>query len=285
MPYATLVDAGTLARHLEDPGWAVVDCRHELADPARGRAAYLAAHLPGARYLHLEEDLSGPRTGTNGRHPLPDPSAFRATLERAGIGDGAQVVAYDAQGGMVAARLWWMLRWLGHPAAAVLDGGWGRWVDEGRPTTAALPALRPATFTGAPDPAAAVDAAWVLAHLRDPAVVVLDARGPDRHRGEHETIDPVAGRIPGSRNRFYQENLGPDGRFKPAEALARDYAAVLRGAAPGAVVASCGSGVSACHDLLAMEVAGLRGARLYPGSWSEWCADPARPVARGEPSP
>ncbi|HET9554792.1 MAG TPA: sulfurtransferase, partial [Anaeromyxobacteraceae bacterium] len=266
MAHTTLVDGETLARHLGDPGWIVFDCRHELAAPARGRTEYLAAHVPGARFLHLDEDLSGPRTGRNGRHPLPDPEAFRATLQRAGVGDAAQVIAYDDQGGMVAARLWWMLRWMGHPAVAVLDGGWGRWRAEGRPTTTELPAPRPATLRGAPSPAATVDASFVLAHLGDPAVVVLDARGADRHRGENETIDPVAGRIPGSRNRPWAENLTPDGRFKPAAALARELAEVLRGAAPVQVVASCGSGVSACHDLLAMEVAGLGGARLYPGS-------------------
>jgi thiosulfate/3-mercaptopyruvate sulfurtransferase len=284
MAFTTLVSTDTLARHLEDPGWVVLDCRHDLAQPARGRAEYLAAHLPGARFLHLDEDLSGPKTGANGRHPLPDPAAFRAALGRAGVGDGAQVVAYDDQGGMVAARLWWMLRWLGHDEVAVLDGGWTRWVAEGRPTTAEVPAPRPATFTGEPDPRATVDAAFLLGRLGQPAVVVLDARAPDRHRGQNETIDPVGGRIPGSRNRFFRDNLAEDGRFKPPAALALDFAAVLGGARPDQVVHACGSGVTACHNLLALEVAGLRGGRLYPGSWSEWCADPSRPRASGEPA-
>lgn len=284
MAFTTLVGTEILASHLEDARWVVLDCRHELADPGRGRADYLAGHVPGARFLHLDEDLCGPKTGANGRHPLPAPEAFRATLGRAGVSAGAQVVAYDDQGGMMAAHLWWMLRWMGHREVAVLDGGWGRWIAEGRPRTAEVPPPGRATFVGAPDPAATVDAAFVRAHLGDPAVVVLDARAPDRYRGQNETIDPVGGRIPGARNRFHRDNLAEDGRLKPPDALARELRAAIGAADPGQVVHSCGSGVSACLNLLAMEVACLPGGRLYPGSWSEWSADPARPVERGEPA-
>jgi len=289
MAHTTLVTTEVLANHLGDPAWVVIDCRHELTAPAKGRADYAAGHLPGAWFLHLDEDLSGPKSGRNGRHPLPEPAVVAATLGRCGIGRGVQVVAYDDQGGMAAARAWWLLRWLGHAEVAVLDGGFGRWVAEGRPVTTAVPAPAAATFTPAPSgPARAgppeagtVDAAYVLAHLGDPAVVLLDARAANRWRGEDETIDPVGGRIPGARNRFWKENLAADGRFKAPADLARELTAAAGGAPPAAIVHSCGSGVSAAHNLLAMEIAGLPGGRLYPGSWSEWCSDPARPVERG----
>jgi len=282
MPHTTLVTTDLLAQHLGDPAWVVIDCRHELAEPARGRADYAAGHVPGARFLHLDEDLSAPKTGRTGRHPLPDPAALRATLGRAGVTAGGQVVAYDDQGGMVASRLWWLLRWMGHEAVAVLDGGWSAWKAEGRPLTRDVPPPSSATFGGAPR-GGTVDAAWVLSRLGDPRTTVLDARAPGRFRGEGETIDPVGGRIPGARNRFWKDNLGPDGRFKAPGALAAELAAAAGGAPPDQVVHVCGSGVSACHNLLALEVAGLPGGRLYPGSWSEWCSDPSRPVERGEP--
>jgi thiosulfate/3-mercaptopyruvate sulfurtransferase len=284
MAFTTLIDTGTLSRHLEDPAFAVLDCRYDLADHGSGPREYVAAHLPGARYLHLERDLSGQKTGRNGRHPLPDPAAFAETLGRAGVGPGTQVVAYDAQGGMGAVRLWWMVRWLGHPAVAVLDGGWGKWVAEGRPVSAAVPAPRPATFPARPA-GSAVDAARVLSHLGAPDQILLDARAPNRHRGLDETLDPVGGRIPGSRNRFWKDNLDAAGCFKSAAQLREELRAALGGARPEQVVHFCGSGVSACNNLLAFEVAGLPGGKLYPGSWSEWCADPARPTARGEPGP
>lgn len=280
MRYTTLVSTETLARHLDDPAWIAFDCRHDLLDPAAGERAYAAGHIPGAIHLHLERDLSGAKTGCNGRHPLPDPEAFAERLGRLGVGEGMQVVAYDGGPGPFAARLWWMLRWMGHEAVAVLDGGYARWVAEGRPTSTESRARPPARFVRRPG-AAPVDAAYVEAHLGDPAVRLLDARSPERFRGENETLDPVAGHIPGAVNRYFMENLGPDGRFKPAAELRQAFSSLLRGADPGAVVHQCGSGVTACHNLLAMEVAGLAGSRLYPGSWSEWCADPARPVARG----
>ena len=280
MPYNTLIDTDTLARHLDDPDWVVFDCRHDLAKPDWGVAEYAKSHIPGARFLHLDRDLSGPLTGKNGRHPLPDPQAIAAKLGAAGVGPGTQVVAYDAQSGVYASRAWWVLRWLGHDAVAVLDGGFGKWLREDRGETDAVPAPSPARF----EPkrrAAAVDAAFVAAHLRDPGVRIVDARSNDRYRGENETLDPVAGHIPGSVNRYVRENLGSSGQFKSPAALREEWLRLLAGRAPEAIVHSCGSGVAACHNLLAMEVADLRGSRLYPGSWSEWVADPSRPVATG----
>ncbi len=273
MILTALVSTEILARQLADPDWVVFDCRHDLADPARGRRDYSESHIPGARFLHLDEDLSAPKTVTSGRHPLPDPDALVEKLGRAGVDSRKQVVAYDAQGGMVAARLWWLLRWLGHLPVAVLDGGWNEWTAEGRQQSAEVPKPRPARFAGKPG-GNWVNAEYVRSHLDDAGTVLVD---------ENETLDPVGGRIPGARNRYYRDNLDANGSFKPAAALRQAFAGVLDGADPEQVVHYCGSGVSACHNLLAMETAGLRGARLYPGSWSEWCADPSRPVARGEP--
>jgi len=283
MPFTTLVDTDTLAHHLDDPSWVVFDCRHDLARPSGGAAEYAKSHIPGARFLHLDRDLSAPMTGKNGRHPLPDPQALAATLGASGVGPATQVVVYDAQGGVYASRAWWSLRWLGHDAVAILDGGWGKWLKEDHPDTAAVPVPTPANFAARARPLA-VDAAFVLAHLRDPEVKVIDARGNDRYRGENETLDPVAGHIPGSVNRVIKENLDAAGRFKSAAQLRAEWEALLAGLAPGQVVHSCGSGVAACHNLFAMELAGLSGSRLYGGSWSEWVADPSRPVATG-PTP
>ena len=277
--FTTLVATGELARHLDDPRWTVFDCRHDLARPGLGRIEYLQAHIPGARFLHMDEDLAGPTTGTNGRHPLPDPAVFAAKLGAAGVGPDTQVVAYDAEGGVNAARLWWLLRWLGHDAVAVLDGGLGKWTREKRPVTAELPRVAPTRFEARLRPLA-VDAGLVFAQLRTPAMKIVDARSAERYRGENEPIDPVAGHIPGALNRFVRENL-EGGVFKAPELLHDEFGALLGGAAPDAVVHSCGSGVAACHNLLAMEIAGLAGSRLYPGSWSEWIADPARPRATG----
>ena len=276
-----LVSTEALARHLQD--WVIVDCRHSLQDTEAGRRAYLAGHIPGAHFLHADRDLSGPMTGHNGRHPLPSPEAFIATLEQVGVGPAQTVVAYDDMGGAFAARLWWMMRWLGLDQAAVLDGGWQRWTAEGRPVSAAVPEPRGAALSAQARTGDTVDTAFVLEHLQDPAMCLIDARAADRFRGENETLDPVGGHIPGARNRFFRDNLDAEGRFKPPAVLKAEFEALLAGVAPEHVVHQCGSGVTACHNFLAMECAGLNPGRLYPGSWSAWCSDPSRPVALGSP--
>jgi len=278
--YSTLIPTEALARHIDDPAFVVVDCRHDLADAEAGERAYRAAHLPGAVFMHLDRELSGRKTGRNGRHPLPDVAALAATFGRAGIDATHQVVAYDQGSGGWAARLWWLLHWLGHERAAVLDGGLDRWRAEGRPVTDAIPSPQPAVFVPkSPGPTASADE--ILSHLDDGGVLVIDARTPERYRGEVEPIDPVAGHIPGARNRPYSENLSGEGVFKSPEALRREFVELMNGMPPAAVVHQCGSGVNACHNALAMAIARLPGSRLYPGSWSEWVSDPARPVARG----
>jgi thiosulfate/3-mercaptopyruvate sulfurtransferase len=280
MAYTTLISVADLRSRLADPRLAIFDCRHDLMNPDAGARAYAQSHIPGARFAHSDKDLAGPKSGRNGRHPLPDPQAFMAWLGGQGVDGGTQVLAYDSAGGASAARLWWMLRWLGHEHVAVLDGGWEAWVQSGGPVTADLPAIVPATFSGKPRDTW-VDVLFVQSHLNDPSVVVIDARSPERYRGEIEPIDPIAGHIPGARNRLYKDNLDAGNRFKAAAQLRDEFLRLLAGTKPEQTVHQCGSGVSACHNLLAMEIAGLPGAKLYPGSWSEWCSDPARPVARG----
>lgn len=278
----TLVRATELAAHLNDSNWRIFDCRHDLANVAYGSQAYARGHIPGALFLHLDRDLSGTKTGANGRHPLPEASAFAATLSRCGVGADTQVVAYDNEGGSFAARLWWMLRWLGHKRVAVLDGGLAAWKRAKLPLQVEVPDVQPANFqpSHGEQPVGVED---VLANLASARLLLIDARTGERYRGEMETIDPVAGHIPGALNRFYADNLDDDECFfKPAEQLAADFAPLIKGRDPHSVVQSCGSGVTACHNLLAMEIAGLSGSRLYPGSWSEWCADPARPIAVGD---
>jgi thiosulfate/3-mercaptopyruvate sulfurtransferase len=274
-----LVSTQELAAHLDDPAWVVFDTRHDLADAEKGRRAYAAAHIPGAYFLHLDEDLSGAKTGRNGRHPLPDLEAFAAKLYERGVTPQARVVVYDDLGGNFAVRLWWMLRWLGQERVALLDGGFPLWQKEARPVTQEVPAPRKGAFVPRPHLGWTVDAHFVERFHDDPALRLIDARAENRFAGRQEPIDPVAGHIPGAVNHFWQKNLAPDGRFKAPAELRKDYDAVLAGSAPGQSVHMCGSGVTACHNIFAMELAGFRGARLYPGSWSEWCADPARPMS------
>ncbi len=280
MAHTTLVSTAELAAHLDDPSWVVIDCRHDLAKPDSGAQDYANSHIPGARFLHLDRDLSAPTTGKNGRHPLPDPQSFMRTLGAAGVGSGMQVVAYDAKVGVYAARLWWMLRWLGHESVAVLDGGYAKWTQERRTLSSAVPQPAPVRFAGQPR-AMSVDAVEVMRSLGQPGRMLIDARSPGRYRGENETLDPVGGRIRGSLNHFFRDNLDASGCFKPAPDLRKAFAALLGAAPPEAVMHSCGSGVTACHNLLAMEIAGLSGSRLYPGSWSEWSSDPSRPTEKG----
>jgi thiosulfate/3-mercaptopyruvate sulfurtransferase len=274
-----LVSPSELAGHLDDPGWVVFDTRHDLGDPEKGRRAYAAGHVPGAYFLHLDEDLSGAKTGKNGRHPLPDIDAFARRIAARGVSAQTQVVIYDDAGGSFAARLWWMLRWLGHDRAAILDGGLPAWQKEGRPVSPEVPAPRKGTFAPKPHLGWTVDAPFLERFHPDPAMKLVDARAAERFAGLQEPIDPVAGHVPGAMNRFWKDNLTAEGRFKAADALRREFGMLLEGAAPAQSVHMCGSGVTACHNLFAMELAGLSGARLYPGSWSEWCADSTRPVA------
>lgn len=279
--HSTLIDPATLARRLNDPNWVIVDTRFDLADPAKGEQQYLERHIPGARYAHLDRDLSGEKTGRSGRHPLPTPDRMRERFSALGIAPGKQVVAYDADNGMYASRLWWMLRFMGHDAVAVLDGGLARWVREGHPTRADREQWQPATFTGEQRKDWRLDVSQVLAGLGDPSRVLVDARAEGRFRGEGETIDKVAGHIPGARSYFFQRNLTDDKTFKTPDELRQQWRSLLGARPPRDVVMYCGSGVTACHNLLAMEHAGLEGARLFPGSWSEWSADSSRPIATG----
>jgi len=279
--YTTLISTAQLAAHFDDPGFVIVDVRHDLAQPDTwGETQYRSGHIPGARFAHLDRDLSAPKTGANGRHPLPSPEAAATTYGRLGIGPDTQVVAYDQQQGMYAARLWWMLRRLGHDAVAVLDGGFDKWRREGRPVTTDAPRVEPTAFP-IRRVASTIDAAALLASLPERSLVVVDARSPERYRGDAEPLDPVAGRIPGSINRPASQNLTAEFTFRPPAELRADFERLLGGASATRIVHSCGSGVTACHNLLAMEIAGFGETKLYPGSWSEWCADPSRPVARG----
>ncbi len=281
MAYRTLIDTATLAKNLDASDWRIFDLRHDLAQPELGRQQYAEGHIPGATFVSLDTQLSGEKTGRNGRHPLPDAADFMAALGEWGITPGQQIVVYDASGGTFAGRLWWMLRWMGHYSVALLDGGFAKWEKEGRPVTAEVPHYSPTTYRGAPR-TMHVDAAFVAANLGKSEVTVVDARAAGRFAGAGETIDPVGGHIPGAINRPYNQNLAKDGTFKSPQVLAKEFAELLGNRSPKQIVHQCGSGVSACHNILAMEIAGLAGSRLYPGSWSEWCADPKRPIATGD---
>ncbi len=274
-----LVTPEELAAHLADPRWIVFDTRHDMGDLEKGRRAYAAGHVPGAYFLHVDEDLSGTKTAKNGRHPLPDPDAFAAKMSERGVTPQAQVVVYDDLSGNFAVRLWWLLRWLGHDKVALLDGGYPLWEKEARPISKDVPGARKGEFAPRPHLGWTVDTPFVERFHDDPSIRLVDARAANRFAGLQEPMDPVAGHVPGAVNHFWQKNLAPDGRFKPAAELRREYEALLAGTAPAQAVQMCGSGVTACHNLFAMELAGLSGARLYPGSWSEWCSDPARPMA------
>jgi thiosulfate/3-mercaptopyruvate sulfurtransferase len=284
--HTTLVSTELLATQLgDDPRWVIVDCRYDLANESWGEGQYRGAHIPGASYASLGRDLAGPNDGRGGRHPLPDPDVMATTFGRLGVTPGAQVVAYDQGNGIYASRLWWMLRYMGHDAAAVLDGGFEKWLREGRPTRAGVEARQPVVFTGTPRTDMRASASQVLARLGDPSMTLLDARAPSRYEGREEPLDRVAGHIPGARNHFFQWNLEPDGTFLPPETLREAFRAVLGATPPDQVTLYCGSGVTACHNLLAMERAGLTGMKLFPGSWSEWSADPDRPVETGAGQP
>jgi thiosulfate/3-mercaptopyruvate sulfurtransferase len=284
MPFTTLVSTDALAAHLSE--WTVVDCRFDLTQDAWGREQYVAGHVSGAVYASLNDDLAGPRTGTNGRHPLPSVEALAATFRALGIANDAQVVVYDQNAGLHAGRLWWSLRYLGHTAVALLDGGLAKWVREGRPVRSGAETRPPSTFVAAPRPAMVLSVADVTTRVGDHRTLLVDARGAERFEGRSETIDKVAGHIPGAQNHFYRSNVGPDGTFLAPRELRATFDALLDGRSTTDVVMYCGSGVSACHNLLAMEHAGLPAdTPLYVGSWSEWSADPARPIETGPARP
>lgn len=275
MPTGPLVSTEELAAH---PEWRVFDCRHDLARPGWGLEEYGKAHIAGALFAHLDRDLSAPMTGKNGRHPLPGAPDFTRFLQKSGLQPTDTVVCYDAGPGANAARLWWMLRWAGHAQAYVLDGGFGKWNAEGRQVTADAPTFEPTKYKGKPEGSRSVNLATVERQLK--RLALLDARAPARYRGEQEPIDPVAGRIPGAMNRFNNDNVTQEGVFKSPEVLRSEFQKVLAGKDPKDIVHYCGSGVAACHNALAMEIAGMGGSRVYIGSWSEWSADPTRPISR-----
>jgi thiosulfate/3-mercaptopyruvate sulfurtransferase len=278
--FSTLISAQDLAQHASDPNWLVVDCRFDLAQPDSGERAYREGHIPGAVYAHLDRDLSSPITKHTGRHPLPDPNELAKRLGAWGVSRDTQVIAYDADTGAYAARLWWLLRWVGHEAVAVLDGGLRAWREAGLPLTSEIPKRSPTRFEPHPDRGAWLSAEEVAAKLRD-GWRLLDARAPERFAGKVEPIDPIAGHIPGAVNHPLTTNLGSNGRFLNAEELRNRYSASQAGVIDDRTIAMCGSGVTACHLLLAMEIAGKKGARLYAGSWSEWIRDPTRPITIG----
>jgi thiosulfate/3-mercaptopyruvate sulfurtransferase len=281
MDYTTLIDPQTLAQYLDHPDWALVDCRFSLDEPRQGEESYLEAHIPGAVYADLNKDLAGPvLPGKTGRHPLPSVERLSRTLSNWGIDAGVQVVAYDDLGGAYAARLWWMLRWLGHDRVAVLDGGWTVWKQQSRPVRSGLESREPRDFTPKPREGLWVTSEEVEALLLKSDSRILDARSADRFRGKNENRDPIAGHVPRAVSAPYLENLDEKSRFQPAEELRSRYKALLNGVPAQNSVVYCGSGVTAAHDVLAMVHAGLGEARLYAGSWSEWITDPDHPIAK-----
>ena len=278
--HTTLTSTDVLAEHLVNPSWLIADCRYNLNDEAWGRSQYEMAHIPGAVFVDVAHDLAGRRTGPNGRHPLPPVEDMTTTFGRLGIADDVQVVAYDQEAGAFASRLWWMLRYLGHDAVAVLDGGFAKWTREGRPVRDGVEMRRSRTFTPRPREEMRVTVDETLTHLGDPSVLLIDARSPDRYAGKPDPLDTIYGHIPGARNRYYRDNVTDAGTLRSGGELRTDFEKVLAGNPASHAVMYCGSGITACHNLLAMEHAGLRGARLFAGSWSEWESDPNRPVER-----
>jgi thiosulfate/3-mercaptopyruvate sulfurtransferase len=278
--HRTLISTDALAAHL-DGSWAIVDCRYDLHTEAWGREQYLVAHIPGAVYASLSRDLSGPRTGANGRHPLPCVEDLETTLGRFGISSNTQVVMYDQDAGMYASRMWWMLRYMGHDAAAVLDGGWAKWLREQRPTRSGEESRTAKVFTAHRRKELRVLLDRVQAAADDASLQLVDARAPERFEGTNEPLDRAAGHIPGAVNHFFRRNVSADGVMLPPDRLRDQFQEVIGDRSPEQVVMYCGSGVTACQNLLAMEHAGLPGAKLYVGSWSEWSADPTRPVETG----
>jgi thiosulfate/3-mercaptopyruvate sulfurtransferase len=278
--HRTLISTDTLAENLTQASWLIADCRYNLNDETWGRAEYGNAHISGAVFVDVAHDLAGQRSGTNGRHPLPSIDAMATAFGHLGITNHTQVIAYDQEAGAFASRLWWMLRYLGHDAVAVLDGGFAKWLREGRPVRGGKETRSAGTFTPRLREQMRVTVGETLAHLGDPSTLLIDARSPDRYAGKPDPLDTVYGHIPGARNRYYRHNVTDAGTMRPAAELRSDFERVLEGHAANQTVMYCGSGITACHNLLAMEHAGLQGGRLFAGSWSEWESDPNRPVER-----
>ena len=283
--HTTLISTDFLARHLDASSWLIADCRYSLKDETWGHAQYARGHIPGAVFVSLAHDLAAEGNGINGRHPLPLPDVMAATFGRLGIGDQTQVIAYDQDAGAFASRLWWMLRYMGHEAVAVLDGGFAKWTREGRITRTGVEKRPAAVFTPRVQSRMRLTVDEVSEHLGDDTMLLVDARSPERFAGQPDPLDNVFGHIPGARNRYYRDNISPEGTLRPPAELRQAFARVLEDRPPEDVVTYCGSGVTACHNLLAMEHAGLRGGRLFAGSWSEWEADPDRPVERSPSNP
>lgn len=277
-----LINTQELASHLNDPAWVVFDCRHDLVDHGKGERCYRTGHIPDAHFAAVETALSSSRNGTNGRHPLPDPKIFGEFLARCGVTPHSNIVAYDDDGGLYAARFWWMARWVGQGKVALLDGGWAKWMADGRNVTTASPVPAPVSpwVTNA-DASSVWKASDVECVLSDDSCGLIDARAGQRYRGEVETMDPVAGHIPSALNRFYKANLNADQTFRSADDLRAEFEALIGSRAPTRIGHYCGSGITACANLFAMEYSGLCGSKLYAGSWSEWISDPMRPLAKG----
>ncbi|MGD8560133.1 MAG: sulfurtransferase [Gammaproteobacteria bacterium] len=278
MEYSTVIGSNHVYQYLDDPHWRIVDCRFNLQDPDHGRGLYALEHLPNAVYAHLDDDLSSPITVTSGRHPLPDIESFKATLGRWGIDADTQVVAYDDAGGSYAARLWWLLQWLGHKKVAVLDGGFSVWKKQGLPVTAEQPRITATEFHGEPQPGMNISTEQLQQQLTQSQICLIDVRDPERFEGTTEPIDDVAGHIPGAINMPWKQNVDDNGLFLPKSQLYDYYKKLLRTNADRQLILMCGSGVTACHGLLALSYIGESGGKLYPGSWSEWIRDPDRPV-------
>jgi thiosulfate/3-mercaptopyruvate sulfurtransferase len=281
MNYMTVITANQLEPHLEEANWAIFDSRYDLVQPHWGKEQYLLEHIPGSVYVHLDDNLSAPKSGTNGRHPLPGIEVITEYFSELGIDENTQVVIYDSRGGGIAARLWWMLKYLGHEAAAVLDGGFPEWERLGLPIRANHESRVPRQFVPRLKPDLKVVADEVHERRSKGSSLVLDSRAPERYRGEEEPFDPIAGRIPGAVNRFWQMNLGTDGCFRSPDILRSEFDTLIGGIAPTDTIVYCGSGVTGCHNVLSMAYAGIQGVRLYAGSWSEWSSDPNRPIETG----
>lgn len=282
MKFTTLISAEQLAQHLNDPEWIIFDCRFTLSDDMAGYRAYLKGHIPGARYAHLNNDLSSEVMACTGRHPLPDINMLSRKLGEWGVDENKQIVVYDDSFGSMACRMWWLLRWLGHESVALLDGGVQRWTKQIQTLETDLPVCQPAVFTPHADDRMWVNADDVEKAMLNRDCLIIDARSEERFSGEREMLDKIGGHVPGSINYPFEDNLDMDSTYLPAGELRAAYLELLDGAAPENVIHMCGSGVTACHSLIAMEHAGLKGAKLYPGSWSHWITDPGRPVETGE---